>query len=105
MKLHQKRLLDKGKIEKLVGVLRAIPSRNPELTEKIRLEADYFARNAERMALPPVPPSAPFRRLRRHRSRMQNRGRFPPQTRGNVLDRPGSQRHPRPPLHLSQWPL
>jgi hypothetical protein len=52
MKLHQKRLLDKGKIEKLVGVLRAIPSRNPELTEKIRIEADYFARNAERMRYP-----------------------------------------------------
>jgi len=52
MKRHQKRLLDKGKIEKLVGLLRAIPSRNSELAEKIRTEADYFARNAERMRYP-----------------------------------------------------
>jgi hypothetical protein len=52
MKAHQKRLLDKGKIEKLVGVLRAIPSRNPEVAEKIRTEADYFERNAERLRYP-----------------------------------------------------
>ncbi len=32
-----------------MGVLRAIPSRNSELAEKIRTEADYFERNAERM--------------------------------------------------------
>ena len=49
MKIHQKCLLDKGKIEKLVGVLRSIASRNPALAEKIRTEADYFERNAERM--------------------------------------------------------
>jgi hypothetical protein len=49
MKLHQKRLLDKGKIEKLVGALRAIKSGNPQVAEKIRTEADYFERNAERM--------------------------------------------------------
>ena|SRR5437867_7484638 len=52
MKLHQKRLLDKGKIEKLVGVLRAIESANPEVAEKLRTEADYFERNAERMRYP-----------------------------------------------------
>ena len=52
MKLHQKRLLDKGRIEKLVAVLRAIKSRNSEVTEKIRTEADYFERNAERMRYP-----------------------------------------------------
>jgi len=52
MKLHQKRLLDRGRIEKLVGALRAIRSRNPEVTEKIRAEADYFERNAERMRYP-----------------------------------------------------
>ena len=52
MKAHQKRLLDKGKIEKLVGVLRALQSRNPEVAEKIRTEADYFERNAERMRYP-----------------------------------------------------
>ena len=49
---HQKRLLDKGKIEKRVGALRSIPSRNPEVREKLRIEADYFERNAERMRYP-----------------------------------------------------
>jgi len=52
MKAYQKRLLDKGKIEKLVGVLRAIKSSNSEVAEKIRTEADYFERNAERMRYP-----------------------------------------------------
>ena len=52
MKLHQKRLLDKGKIKKLVSALRSINSFNPEVTEKIRTEADYFERNAERMRYP-----------------------------------------------------
>ena len=49
---HQKRLLDKGKIEKLVAALRSIQSTNPELIEKIRTEADYFERNAHRMRYP-----------------------------------------------------
>ena len=52
MKIHQKRLLDRGKIEKLVGALRSIESDNPEVMEKIRTEADYFERNAERMRYP-----------------------------------------------------
>jgi hypothetical protein len=52
IKVHQKRLLDQGKIEKLVGALRLIVSANPEVTEKIRTEADYFHRNAERMRYP-----------------------------------------------------
>jgi hypothetical protein len=52
MKVHQKRLLDQGKIERLVRVLRSIKSDNPELAEKIRTEADYFERNAERMRYP-----------------------------------------------------
>ena len=52
MKVHQKRLLDKGKIKKLVGVLRAIKSGNPDVAEKIRTQADYFERNAERMRYP-----------------------------------------------------
>jgi len=49
MKIHQKRLLHRGKIEKLVGALRSTESDNPEVAEKIRTEADYFERNAERM--------------------------------------------------------
>lgn len=52
IKVHQKRLLDKGKIEKLVAALRSIESTNPEVGEKIRIEADYFERNAERMRYP-----------------------------------------------------
>ena len=52
MKIHQKRLLDKGKIEKLVGMLRSIDPANPLTAEKIRAEADYFQRNATRMRYP-----------------------------------------------------
>jgi len=52
MKLHQKRLLDKGKIEKLVAALRSIHSTNSEVADKIRIEADYFDRNADRMCYP-----------------------------------------------------
>ena len=52
MKLHPKRLLDKGKIEKLLSALRSIVSTNPEVIDKIRLEAAYFERNAERMRYP-----------------------------------------------------
>ena len=52
MKVHQKRLLDKGKIEKLVGMLRALQASNSQIAEKIRTEADYFERNAQRMRYP-----------------------------------------------------
>jgi len=49
IKVHQRRLLDKGKIEKLVAALRSIDSTDLDLIEKIRTEADYFEKNAERM--------------------------------------------------------
>ena len=52
IKVHQKRLLDKGKIEKLVTALRSIHSPHSEVADKIRTEADYFERNAERMRYP-----------------------------------------------------
>lgn len=52
MRVHQKRLLDKGKIPKLVRALRAIESGSPPVAEKIRTEAAYFERNAERMRYP-----------------------------------------------------
>jgi hypothetical protein len=52
IKVHQKRLLDKGKIEKLVLSLRSLESTNADVLEKIRTEADYFERNAERMRYP-----------------------------------------------------
>jgi len=51
MRVHQK-LLEKGKIEKLVLSLRSIDADNPEVAEKIRTEADYFERNAGRMRYP-----------------------------------------------------
>jgi hypothetical protein len=51
MKIHQK-LLEKGKIEKLLLSIRSIDADNPDVAEKIRTEADYFARNAERMRYP-----------------------------------------------------
>lgn len=50
--LHQKRWLDKGKIGKLAASLRAIRVRHPDLANKIRNEADYFANNAARMNYP-----------------------------------------------------
>jgi hypothetical protein len=52
IKAHQKRMLDKGKIEKLLLSLRSTESSNAEVLEKIRTEADYFERNAERMRYP-----------------------------------------------------
>jgi hypothetical protein len=52
MKTHQKRLLDKGKIEKLVDALWSMRTTNAQVAEKIRTETDYFERNAERMRYP-----------------------------------------------------
>jgi hypothetical protein len=52
MKVHQKRLLDKGKIQKLVLALRSTESTNPDVLEKLRTEADYFERNTNRMRYP-----------------------------------------------------
>ncbi len=52
IKVHQRRLLDKGKIEKLVSALCAIDTDNLELAQKLRTEADYFERNADRMRYP-----------------------------------------------------
>jgi hypothetical protein len=52
IKIHQKRMLDKGKIEKLVVAIRSIHSNNPEVADKIRVEADYFETNTERMRYP-----------------------------------------------------
>jgi hypothetical protein len=50
--IHKDALLDEGKIEDLVASLRSIDSSNPELAEKIRIEADYFEKNTERMRYP-----------------------------------------------------
>jgi hypothetical protein len=48
---HQK-LLDKGKIKNLVSALRAVTGITTEVAETIRIEADYFERNRERMRYP-----------------------------------------------------
>jgi hypothetical protein len=50
--LHQKRWLDKGKIDKLVTSLRSIHVLDADLRKRIRNEADYFASNAARMNYP-----------------------------------------------------
>jgi Uncharacterised protein family (UPF0236) len=52
IKVHQRRLLDKGNIKKLVSALRSIDTENSELADKLRTEADYFERNAQRMRYP-----------------------------------------------------
>jgi hypothetical protein len=52
MLIHKDALLDEGKIEELVASLRSLQSANPELLEKIRIEADYFEKNTERMRYP-----------------------------------------------------
>jgi len=52
IKIHQKRLLDKGKIETLVESLRAIDCVDAELAETLRTEIGYFQQNAERMRYP-----------------------------------------------------
>jgi len=45
-------LLDNGQIERLVKRLRKIESENPDLVQKLSLEAEYFERNAQRMRYP-----------------------------------------------------
>ena len=111
MKVHQKRLLDQGKTEKLVDALRAIPSANPEVAEKIRIEAGYLERNAERMRYPK------FRRQHLFvgsgvieagcksviGSRLKPSGMR--HARKRVLDRARSKRHPGPALLPSQRPV
>jgi hypothetical protein len=48
----QQDLLDGGKIEDLIAALRAIDSPNPEVADKLRVEAGYFENNKERMRYP-----------------------------------------------------
>ena len=52
MKVHQRRLLGQGKIERLVTRPRAIASDDPEVAAKIRTESNYFESNADRMRFP-----------------------------------------------------
>jgi len=50
--MRQQAKLDSGEIEKLVHSLRSLDTTNPELADQIRIEADYFERNAARMRYP-----------------------------------------------------
>ena len=50
--IHQDAQLDEGKIEDLVADLRSIPSTSAELLETLRIEANYFETNADRMRYP-----------------------------------------------------
>jgi len=45
-------LLDNGQIERLVKRLKKIEPQNPEIVQKLSLEAEYFERNAHRMRYP-----------------------------------------------------
>ena len=105
IKVHQRRLLDKGKIEKLVAALRSIDTDNSEVAEKLRTEADVLREECGAHAVSKVPPSAPVCRLRCNRSGLQDRNRFPAQTVRNVLDGPRSQRYHRPAMLQPQRPV
>lgn len=50
--MAQQDKLDQGKIERLVASLRSLSMGPAELAEKVRSEADYFEKNAERMRYP-----------------------------------------------------
>jgi hypothetical protein len=52
MKVHPKRLLDKGKIEKLVQSLRSIHSPPRSVSSRPIRDCQYFERNVERMRYP-----------------------------------------------------
>ena len=105
MKVHQKRLLDKGKIEKLVAALRSIDLHQPRSRREDSHRSRLLREKCRAHALSQVPPPASVRRLGRHRSRLQDRHRFPPQTVRHVLDRSRSQRHHCPTLLPPQRPV
>jgi hypothetical protein len=44
--------LNRGRVEAVVSELRGFPTRQPELREILRIKADYFERNRERMRYP-----------------------------------------------------
>jgi hypothetical protein len=50
--MRQQARLDGGEIEKLAHSLRSFDTTSPELADTIRIEADYFERNASRMRYP-----------------------------------------------------
>ena len=105
MKVHQKRLLDKGKIEKLVVALRSIRFHQSRSGREDSHRGGLLREECRAHALSQVPPPAPVRRLGRHRGRLQDRHRFPSQTVRHVLDGPGSQRHHRPAMLPPQRPV
>jgi len=51
MMIHEN-LLDNYKIKKMLTSLRGIQTPSAELAEKLRIEVEYFRRNARRMRYP-----------------------------------------------------
>jgi hypothetical protein len=50
--MRQQSKLDGGEIKKLVCYLRSLETADPQLADQLRIEADYFERNAARMRYP-----------------------------------------------------
>src|SRR5437660_6963535 len=50
--IHTQKWLDNGDIERLVKCLRATRADSDEVAQRLLPEAEYFARNAERMRYP-----------------------------------------------------
>jgi hypothetical protein len=94
MVVHKDALLDEGKIEDLVASLRSIVSSNPELSEKIRMEADYFQKNTERMRYPEFRAQHLFVGSGVIEAGCKAIIRLPLQAVRHVLDRARGERHP-----------
>ena len=105
MKVHQKCLLDKGKIKKAGGRTALHRHRQSRGSRKDSDRGRVFREECAAYALSQVSPPAFVCWLRCDRSWMQDGDRLSSQTIWDVLDRPGSQRNPRTPLFPSQRSL
>jgi len=103
VKVHQKRLLDKGKIEKLVDARHHFHQRRTGREDSHRSRLLCQERGAN--AVSAVSPSTSVCRLGCHRGRLQDCNRLPSQAVRHVLDCPWSQRHSGPSMLSSQRPL
>jgi hypothetical protein len=86
--------LDEGKVEDLVASIRSIVSSNPELSEKIRIEADYFQKNTERTRYPKFRAQHLFVGSGVIEAGCKASIGSRCKQSGNVLDRARSERHP-----------
>ncbi len=78
--------LDNGRIESLVASLRHLHVPDAPLAAKIRTEAQYFEKNADRMRYPRFRRQGLFVGCGGDRSRLQNAYRFSTPTVWHVLD-------------------